>query len=695
MESVRHRVGLIGAGHISPYHAAALRRIPGVELAGIYDADSKRSESLAAKLGTRAVSTVDALAREGADVIHVLTPPETHAQLALAAIDLGAHVLVEKPLATDVHDCERIASAARKNGLQVCVDHSLLYDLQIRRAIDEVRSGGIGRVISVDILRGAEYPPYEGGPLPPQYRSAGYPFRDLGIHQLYLLTAFLGPIEDVCADWYSVGGDPNLTFDEWRAEVRCRDGRGHVQISFNARPLANTIIVQGTKGTLRVEQMSMYSTRRASTALPKAAERVINAYGESWQSFAGVSSGAAGFLRKTLRQYDGVQRLIAEFYRTLNEGLPAPVTPEDAMPIVYWVERVARAADAEASFQARVDTRTETPVPVLVTGAAGALGGAIVDRLCARGVRLRVFVRRRAAREMQEGIEIATGDLGDPQAVDDAIRGAEVVVHAGAATSGSSIEQHTSTVVGTRNVIEACLRNGVRQLIYISSMSVVDWAGARRGEPITESSPLEPRPELRGAYTQSKLEAEMLVRRAVEEEGLRAVILRPGQIFGGKLPLVNAAVAREIFGRRIVLGDGNLRLPLVYIDDVVDAVCAAMDRHLAGGEIVQLVDSNLPTQNEILRAALSARVKIVRVPRAAVFTLGWLSEIALKPLRRASPISRYRLRSALARRTYAGGNAERLLNWKPRVGVYAGIQTVLDPAAHGERVRQVYAPTSA
>ena len=695
MESIRHRVGFIGAGHISPYHAAALRRIPGVQLAGIYDADSSRSRSLAAKLGTRSVSSLEGLAREGVDVIHVLTPPETHAQLALAAIDLGAHVLVEKPLATDVHDCERIASAARKGGLQVCVDHSLLYDLQIKRAIEAVRSGAVGRVISVHILRGAEYPPYEGGPLPPQYRSAGYPFRDLGIHQLYLLAAFLGPIEDVCADWYSVGGDPNLTFDEWRAEVRCRDGRGHVQISFNARPLANTIIVQGTKGALRVEQMSMYSTKRASSALPKAAERVVNAYGESWQSFAGVSSGVAGFLRKKLRQYDGVQRLIAEFYRTLDEGLPVPVSAEDAMPIVYWVERVARAADAEASFQARVDTRTEACVPVLVTGAAGALGSAIVERLRARGNRLRVFVRRRSARAMEEGMEIATGDLGDPRAVDDAVRGAEIVVHAGAATSGSWIEQHTSTVVGTRNVIEACLRNGVRQLVYISSLSVVDWAGARRGEPITENSPLEPRPQLRGAYTRAKLEAEILVRRAVAEQGLRAVILRPGQIFGGKLPIVNAAVAREILGRRIVLGDGTLRLPLVYMDDVVDAVCAAIDRQLIGGEIVQLVDTALPTQNEILRAVFGVRVKTVRVPRAAVFALGWLSEIVLKPLRRASPISRYRLRSALARRTYSSGNAESLLNWKPRVGVYAGMTAVLRPAAPDERVRQVYASTGA
>lgn len=671
MESPRYRAGFVGAGHISTFHAAAVRRIPGVELAGVYDADPRRCEAMSKKLGTRAVSSVAEL--RGVDVIHVLTPPETHAKVALAALDLGAHVLVEKPLATDVEDCERIAAAARERGLRVCVDHSLLYDLQIKRAIETVRSGGIGRVVSIDILRSAEYPAYEGGPLPPQYCSAGYPFRDLGIHQLYLLAAFLGPIEDVRADWSSLGGDPNLTFDEWRADVRCRDGRGHIHISFNVRPIQNLIIVQGTKGVVRVEQMSMFSTHRAATPLPKAAERLINAYAESLQESLQVSAGVVGFLTGRLRQYDGVQRLIAEFYRTLDNGLPVPVSVQDATPIVYWVERVARAADAETALQSKLATAPAPHVPILVTGAAGALGSAVIERLRQQGRPLRAFVRRRGIAAVPEGVEVVTGDLGDPRAVDDAVRGASIVIHAGAATKGNGIQQHTSTVIGTRNIIESCLRHGVEQLVYISSLSVVDWAGARSGEPITEASPLEPMPHLRGAYTQSKLEAELLVKRAVKEAGLRAVILRPGQIFGGMLPLVNAAVARELLGRRVVLGDGTIRLPLVYIDDVVDAVCAAMDRNLDSGDIIQLVDDALPTQNEILRTVFGAQGRAVRVPRSIVFAVGWLSEIALRPLRRTSPLSRYRLRSALARRTYASGNAARLLDWKPRVGVYDGM----------------------
>ena len=199
------------------------------------------------------------------------------------------------------------------------------------------------------------------------------------------------------------------------------------------------------------------------------------------------------------------------------------------------------------------------------------------------------------------------------------------------------------------------------------------------GAPLDEGSPLERRPEARGPYTRAKLEAELLVRDAVEKRGLHAVILRPGQIFGRKLPLVNAAFARRLGRYYVVLGDGTLRLPLVYIDDVVDAIIAAIDRRIVGGEIVQLVDESLPTQNEVLRRALGSRANVLHVPRPVVFGLGWLSEIALGLLQRESPLSRYRLRSALARRTYRSDIAKGLLGWTPRTGVNAGIELTIRP----------------
>jgi nucleoside-diphosphate-sugar epimerase len=218
----------------------------------------------------------------------------------------------------------------------------------------------------------------------------------------------------------------------------------------------------------------------------------------------------------------------------------------------------------------------------------------------------------------------------------------------------------------------------VKKLVHISSMSVVDWAGAAKDQPIDEGSALEPRAVDRGSYTRAKLEAERLVTQFHKDHALPTVILRPGQIFGGRIPLLTPAVARRLGKRWLVLGNGRIVLPLVYMDDVVDAILAAAEVHLSdGGGVFQIVDPARFTQNDVLRLAAGPRARVIRVPRPIVFGLGKVSEILLAPLRRKSPLSLYRLRSALALRTFSSERAGSALGWTPRVGTARGISQVL------------------
>jgi glycosyltransferase involved in cell wall biosynthesis len=162
---------------------------------------------------------------------------------------------------------------------------------------------------------------------------------------------------------------------------------------------------------------------------------------------------------------------------------------------------------------------------------------------------------------------------------------------------------------------------------------------------------------------------------AAAQVGLPCVILRPGQIFGGGIPLINGAVARKAAGRWLVLGDGKLELPLVYIDDVVQAILAAIDRRITNGEIIQIIDPEPMTQEAVLAAAGGA-TPILRVPRGLVFALGTLTEIPLAAIGKQSPIGSYRLKSALARLHYESDRAVKLLGWRPQVGVREGIKRV-------------------
>ncbi len=309
----------------------------------------------------------------------------------------------------------------------------------------------------------------------------------------------------------------------------------------------------------------------------------------------------------------------------------------------------------------------------VVTGAAGALGRAVVTRLRERGDAVRAFVRREAVHR-EPGLEYAIGDLADAASVDRAIAGASVVIHCAAVMKGTWAEHEAGTVLGTQNVIDACKRHGAKQLVHISSMSVVDWAGSATKGPVTEQAATEPRADERGEYTRAKLLAEQRVS-AAAKDGLPAVILRPGQIFGGGIPLINGAVARPAAGRWLVLGDGKLELPLVYIDDVVDAILAAVDKRLVRGELFQIIDPERLTQDDVLALAGGDK-SVIKVPRSLLFALGRLSELPLRVLGKTSPIASYRMKSALARLHYDSDYAQRALGWTPRVGVREGIRRV-------------------
>jgi predicted dehydrogenase/nucleoside-diphosphate-sugar epimerase len=672
----RVRAGLVGAGYVSEFHLRALRTIPIVEVVGIVDTVPERARGVAERFSVPHIyPSLAAMAAAGVDVVHVLTPPESHADVTVEALRLGGHVLVEKPAATSVEECDRMEAEASRAGRVLCVNHSMLGDPMIRRALEAVRSGAVGDILTVDMFRSSVYPPYHGGPLPPQYRTGGYPFRDLGVHALYLLREFLGEIEDVQADYWSAGArslDPNLAFDEWRAVVRCARGRGHVQLSWNVRPLQHLIIVQGTRGTLRVDVFNMFVSRRANTPLPKAAERFLNVIAESATAAKQVVGSAVAFARGRVVPYQGLHTFVREFYEALASGRPTPAPMASARPIVDWTERVARPADA-AKAAAPVSTVVTSAVPsVVVTGANGLLGGRLTRRLLDDGIRVRAFVRRPVASDIANHprLEVVMGELGDPAAVDLALRGASVVFHVGATMFGPWHAHESATVVGTRNVVEAALRHRVDRLVHVSSLSVLDAAGHSGGPAVTEAGRLEPRASERGFYTRAKLEAERIVRQAVEDDKLRAVIVRPGHIWTETGRLLSPAVGIRMGRRIVMLGDRTLPLPLVHVDDVVEGLILAARSPLEGGDVVHLVDDDPISRDELAalyRLGREPALRVVHVPMVAAMGLSGLGAVLARLTGRANPMSAYRLRSGLARLAFDCTRARRDLGWEPKI----------------------------
>jgi 2-alkyl-3-oxoalkanoate reductase len=234
-------------------------------------------------------------------------------------------------------------------------------------------------------------------------------------------------------------------------------------------------------------------------------------------------------------------------------------------------------------------------------------------------------------------------------------------------------------VTGTQNVIDACLRANVRRLVYVSSLGVLQHAGRRDGTPFSETSPLEPSPERRGAYTHSKLRAESLVARAVTQNGLRAVILRPGQIFG---PGAERVPPNGVFALRgwNLIGRGELPLPLVYIDDLVDALLLAAVANDVDGRVFHVVDPDVVTQAEYL-ARWRTKVRDIplrRLPTALFATLATTVELGSRAIGREPVLSRYRARSLRPLAPLDCRAAREALGWVPRIGARRGLALTFD-----------------
>ena len=661
-------VGLVGAGMIASHHLAALREVPGARVVGIADLDRRRAEALAATVpGAGAFESVEALCAAGASVVHVLTPPAAHAGVALEAIEHGCDVLVEKPLATDVADCDRLAAAARRRGVRVAVNHSLLHDPWIRRLRAAVDGGRIGRVVSAEYVCTAEYPPWGDGPVPPHYRDGGYPFRDLGVHGLYLLRALLGEIEDVQVERRSVGGDPALAFDEWHALVRASGGTGRIRLSWNARPLETYLVVHGERGVLRADVGRCFVGRRLARGLPAAIARTLNTIEEAAAALVAVPRSALALATGRLRPYAGLRATVVAFHRALADGSPLPASLDDGRAVVRWVEEAARPADlAKAHRTWRLAPRARGVS--VVTGAGGFVGSRLVARLAAEGVAVRALVRREPvpAALRHERVEIVLADLGDASAVSRALEHAAAVYHVGATMRGGAEAHERGTIAGTRHVLAACREHGVARLVHVSSLSVLHLAALADGARVTEDAPLEPTPEARGHYTRAKLVAEALVV-AAARDGLDAVIVRPGLIVGPGQWTAGTVDGVRIRRMLVALGAGDVALPLVHVDDVVDALVRAGRAAVPRGAIYHVVGDGGVTRGALARAIAAADGgRALCVPDAGMRVLGIAGEVVGRGLRRTPPLSRYRVRSTSARVTFDCGRAARELGWRPR-----------------------------
>ena len=325
---------------------------------------------------------------------------------------------------------------------------------------------------------------------------------------------------------------------------------------------------------------------------------------------------------------------------------------------------------------------------ILVTGGSGFLGQWVVRRLLERTQEsIRCLVRsgpgtlvvtRLAAQWPGRKIEPHPASLPAPaEALAAALDGVRIVVHIAAGKQGSAPALVANTVVGSEALFQAAVRAKVERFVLVGSLGVHDTASLQRGAVVDEHTPLDPHPEMRDPYTFSKHRQETLAREYVLNHGLPLVVVRPGVIIGPSAEILVTRVGLQMFGLLLHLGGGN-RLPFTYVSNCADALVLAATRPSLGGDTFNIVDDDLPTSRQIVRAYRSKvrRIPSIPLPRIALGPIARLNAWVHRRTQGQIPVvfSEYDAKTIWKNLRFSNERAKSLLGWIPEIPMQTALE---------------------
>ena len=265
------RAGIVGAGFIAQVHAAAYTAHGGVELVVIADPLGHKAQALADRYGARAVAQVDELLASDVDVVSVCTPTPTHADVSIAAMRAGKHVLCEKPMARSLAQGEAMIAAARDTGTKLMVGHVTRYEPDHVRAKAIIDEGNIGTLRMAFQSITGPFPEWSSGGWFADAAQSGGPVVDLAIHSFDSLAWFFGrPVTRVMA----VGTKSKIDLYSYALVTLNFDGGGLglVEVSWS-HPRAQDLTVRtelmGTHGRINWDYADIASMFTVGNDTPR------------------------------------------------------------------------------------------------------------------------------------------------------------------------------------------------------------------------------------------------------------------------------------------------------------------------------------------------------------------------------------------------------------------------------------------
>ena len=257
---------------------------------------------------------------------------------------------------------------------------------------------------------------------------------------------------------------------------------------------------------------------------------------------------------------------------------------------------------------------------VFLTGGTGFIGGEVARQLRARGEEVACLVRSpgKATKLTELGCELVAGDLGDEAAIQHGMRGCDAVIHAAAMYEvGIPARQRPAmreaNVAGTERVMKAVQAEKIPRVVYVSTVGIF---GNTHKEVVDESY-RNPETDFTSYYEETKLEAHKVVQRLIDDEGLPAIIVQPGGVYGpGDTSQVADLLEQFFAGKLPLMPFPELGICMTHVEDIAGGILLALDKGKLGETYV--ISGPATTMREAIETV--ARASGRKAPKRALPT---------------------------------------------------------------------------
>lgn len=618
------KVGLIGAGYIATWHGDALKATNGVEVTAVCDVSQGAADALGQTYGVPVYTSLDEMiAAEICDVVHILTPPQTHKDIALKCLKAGLHIFVEKPFALSHKDTLAVTKAAQKANCCVGVGHNFLGLPSYTRMKSALKGGKLGRIASAEFNWNFPLAPLRSGPFGLwMLQEPKNLLLELSPHLFSFAADMFGPPEILHLELgkpikLSGGG---VRPQSWRILARA----GDVDLTFNLSLVETmddrSVTVRGSSGIARLN----FAADTLVTTVDNSADIVMNPFlyqlSHALQHMREAVVNAARHISSLNRKSAyGVSfsNTVKDFYQSVKMN-----TPVDNRFSGEAAEIVMKAIDDTIAM---MPNKGVDPVPqpvktrpckpsVLVIGGTGFIGRNLTRALVETGRDVRVLSRGRKGpfSDLDGRVEIVSTSLKDPDGLRKAMQGIDAVYHL-AKSVDTTWEGCLENDVGvTKAIAKAALDQGVKRFIYTGTIASYDMSDPN--QVISEKTGFETDMTDRNLYARSKAECEALLQAMHQNEGLPLVVARPGIVVGEGGPLQHWGIGRwQGAGAVKVWGHGQNILPFVLIDDVSDGLIRMLDVEVAIGQSFNLIGEPMMSARDYFNAIhkeLGSRIQV-------------------------------------------------------------------------------------